>query len=231
MGLLDRFEQRLDRLVNGAFAKAFKAEVQPVEIASAIQREMEDHAAVIARGRTVVPNSFTIDLAPRDHERLSVYSAALRGELAAMVQEYAAEQQYTLISGVAIKLGEDTGLDTGVFRVRSEAAPNVENADFPVVTPKPVVRSGQARLIIDGVSHALTKPVTRVGRGSEADIRIEDPGISRFHAEFLMGQDVTVRDLGSTNGTFLAGSKIHDAPLQDGDVLQLGKTTITFRRG
>ena len=86
-------------------------------------------------------------------------------------------------------------------------------------------------MIIDGVSHPLTKPVTRVGRGSEADIRIDDPGVSRFHAEFLMGQDVTVRDLGSTNGTFLAGEKVFDTPLQDGDELRLGTTSITFRRG
>ena len=40
MGLLERFEDSLDRLVNGAFARAFKAEVQPVEIASALQREI-----------------------------------------------------------------------------------------------------------------------------------------------------------------------------------------------
>lgn len=231
MGLLDRFEQRLDRLVNGAFAKAFKAEVQPVEIASALQREMDDHAAVIARGRTVVPNSFGIDLATHDFERLAVYSAALRGELAELVREYAEEQHYALVSGITIRLDQDPDLDTGVFRVRSEALPDVVEADLPVAAPKAVSRPGQARLIIDGVSHPLTKPVTRVGRGSETDIRIDDPGVSRFHAEFLMGQDVTVRDLGSTNGIYLDGTKIHDAPLQDGDVLQMGSSSITFRRG
>ena len=231
MGLLGRFEQRLDRLVNGAFAKAFKAEVQPVEIASALQREMDDHAAVIARGRTVVPNAFSIDLASHDYERLAVYSAALKAELAALVREYAAEQQYTMVSGIIIRLDEDADLDTGVFRVRSEALPDVDEADLPVPAPRPAGRPGQARLIIDGVSHPLTKPVTRVGRGSEADIRIDDPGVSRFHAEFLMGQDVTVRDLGSTNGTFLAGEKVFDTPLQDGDELRLGTTSITFRRG
>ena len=61
VGLLDRFEQRLDRMVNGAFARAFKAEVQPVEIAAALQREMTDHAAVVSRGLTVVPNVYSVD--------------------------------------------------------------------------------------------------------------------------------------------------------------------------
>jgi hypothetical protein len=86
MSLLDRFEQRLDRLVNGAFAKAFPSEVQPVEIAAALEREISDRAAVVSRERTVVPNAFTVDLAPVDHERLSGYAAVLSGELADLVR-------------------------------------------------------------------------------------------------------------------------------------------------
>ena len=92
MGLLDRFEQRLDRLVNGAFAKAFKAQVQPVEIASALQREMDDRAAVVSRGRTVVPNVFTVDLSEADSERLMTYDEPLRGELVDVLREYAEER-------------------------------------------------------------------------------------------------------------------------------------------
>ena len=97
MGLLDRFEDRLDRIVNGAFAKAFKSEVQPVELAAALQKEMDDRAAIVSRGRTVTPNIFTIDLSPHDDERLSVYRDALQGELGTVVTEYAAEQGYSLL--------------------------------------------------------------------------------------------------------------------------------------
>ncbi|MEO9221346.1 MAG: DUF3662 domain-containing protein [Mycobacteriaceae bacterium] len=91
MGLLDRFEQRLDRLVNGAFAKAFKAEVQPVELAAALQREMDDRAAVVSRGRTLAPNAFDVDLSAHDYDRLSVYAQTLAGELADLASEYATE--------------------------------------------------------------------------------------------------------------------------------------------
>jgi hypothetical protein len=78
VGLLERFEDSLDRLVNGAFARAFKAEVQPVEIASALQREIDDRAAVVDRDRTVIPNVFTIELSDHDYKRLSVFKDALQ---------------------------------------------------------------------------------------------------------------------------------------------------------
>ena len=107
MGLLDRFEQRLDRMVNGAFARAFKAEVQPVEIAAALQREMDDRAAVVSRGRTVVPNVFAVDLSPHDHDRLAVYAETLTEELAGMVREYAEEQRYTFLGGTSVELTRD----------------------------------------------------------------------------------------------------------------------------
>jgi hypothetical protein len=230
VGLLDRFEQRLDRLVNGAFAKAFKAEVQPVELAAALQREMDDRAAVVSRDRTVAPNSFDVELAAHDFDRLSVYGEAIAAELAGMVSEYAGEQRYALPGAVRVNLGRDESLDTGIFRVRSEATPDVVErpADQPLI-PTPEV--GQPRLVVVGTAHALTRAVTRIGRGSEADLRIEDAGISRQHAEVLLGREVVLRDAGSTNGTYVNGIQIGEATLRDGDVIRLGGTSITFRAG
>ena len=66
MGVLDRFERRVESVVNGVFAKAFKSEVQPVELASALRREVDTTSAVVGPGRTLVPNAFTIDLGPTD---------------------------------------------------------------------------------------------------------------------------------------------------------------------
>jgi hypothetical protein len=110
VGLLDRFEERLDRVVNGAFARAFKSEVQPVEIAAALQREVNDRAAVISRDRTVVPNAFTTELSAHDYARLAVYREALQEELAGLVTEYAAEQSYTLFGPVEVVLEQDDEL-------------------------------------------------------------------------------------------------------------------------
>ena len=97
VGVLDRFERRLDRMVNGAFARAFKAEVQPVEIASALQRECDDKAAIVAtrphdRSQQLLASSS----APSDYERLAVYRDALSQELADVVREHAGEQGYAL---------------------------------------------------------------------------------------------------------------------------------------
>ena len=94
MGLFDRVEQRLERAVNGAFARAFKSEVQPVEIASAIRRAMDDRAAVLGHGRTIVPNLFTVELSESDYDRLSAYDEELEKELVAAAQEHAESQRY-----------------------------------------------------------------------------------------------------------------------------------------
>jgi hypothetical protein len=121
VGVLQRFERRIEDMVNRPFARAFKAEVQPVEIASALQRECDDRAAIVARGRTMVPNSFTVALGPHDHERLSVYAEALGQELAAMVREHAEEQRYVFVGPVTVSFELDEELPTGRFQVRSVA--------------------------------------------------------------------------------------------------------------
>src|SRR4029079_2679377 len=102
MGVLRRCERRIEEMVNRPFARAFKAEVQPVEIASALQRECDDRAAIVARGRTMVPNAFTVARAESDRERRSVYAEALGSELAAMVREHAEEQGYAFIGPVTV---------------------------------------------------------------------------------------------------------------------------------
>lgn len=221
MGLLDRFEERLDRVVNGAFARAFKSEVQPVEIAAAIQREVDDRAAVISRDRTVVPNAFTTELSAHDYERLAVYLEALQEELAGLVTEYATEQSYTLFGPVEVLLAQDDELPTGIFRVRSEA----HSAINAVGQPRP----GQPHLESAGRAYALVRAVNRLGRGPDSDIRVEDPGVSRAHCEILLGTPAVLRDLGSTNGTLVDGQRVSQIALVDGSTVQVGSTTFVYR--
>ena len=232
MGLLERFEQRLDRMVNGAFARAFKAEVQPVEIAAALQREMDDRAAVVSRGRTVVPNVFVIDLSAHDYDRLSVFADTLTVELAGMVGEYAEEQRYTFVGGTLVSLTRDDSLDTGLFRVHSEAKAEVASTPQGSRSPSAAPEgTGHPRLVADDVAHPLTRAVTRLGRGTDVDIRVDDPGVSRHHAEILLGREVLLRDLNSTNGTYVDGVQVGEVVLRDGAVVQLGGTRLTFRAG
>jgi len=223
VGLLDSFEKKLDRLVNGAFAKAFKSEVQPVEIAAGLQRELDDRATVVSRARTVVPNIFVVELSPHDYARLSDFEVTVNEELAVLVREYAQQQRYSFVGAAEVTLAGNPELGTGVFRIRSEVRPGPDSA--PVRSGDV---SGQPHLEADGLRYGL-QAVTRLGRGTDVDIRIDDPGVSRHHAEIVLGTDVTIRDLGSTNGTLVDGRMISSVVLRDGARIQLGTTTLTYR--
>jgi hypothetical protein len=195
-----------------------------VEIAAALQKEMDDRAAVVSRGRTVVPNVFSTDLSPTDDERLSVYRDPLEAELAQLATEYAKQQGYTLLGPVIVSLDRDEELETGIFRIHSVARSAAAAGSPP---PNP----GQPSLSIGDAHFALVRPVTRVGRGNEADIRIEDPGVSRVHCEVVLGTPTIVRDLNSTNGLSVDGSRVTQAALVDGSTVTLGQTTMVYRSG
>ena len=231
MGVLQRFEQRIEEMVNRPFARAFKAEVQPVEIASALQRELDDRAAIVARGRTMVPNSFTVALGEHDHERLDVYRDALRDELGSMVRDHAEEQRYAFIGPVTIDFVRDDDLPTGRFQVRSAAVAGATGRSTSTGSA-PQQGAGLPWVEVGSTTYALARPVTRIGRGADSDLRIDDPGISRDHAELRRsGGDVTVVDTGSTNGVVIDGERVTSARLRDGTRVVLGSTTLLFHEG
>lgn len=244
MGVLQRFERRLEGMVEGAFARAFKSELQPVEVASAVQREMDDRAAIVAQGRTLVPNDFVVEVAGSDHERLDVYAESLGVELANLARDYAKEQGYSFVGPVRMRFEGVPGLATGTFRIRSGVirGSTIEGgevrqpaSDLPrAATQFP----GRPRLIIagsggggDGRTYELQTPMTLLGRGTDCDLRLVDPGVSRHHAELRVedGQVVLV-DLGSTNGTFVNGQPVRRIALSDGTNVTLGRTTLVFRQ-
>ena len=228
MGVLDRFEKGVERVVSTAFAKAFRSEVKPVELASALRREVDDRAAVVGRDRTVVPNEFTIELSPSDHQHVQEWGAEpLADELAANVTEHATQQRYAFVGPVTVTFVEDEELETGRFQVRSAT---VRGAVAPATT---VAASPRHPLVdIDGQRYLLTGPVTVIGRGSEADIIVDDPGISRRHLEIRITPDgVVATDLGSTNGTYVEGHLVPAATLVDGNTVTIGRTRILFWTG
>ncbi len=229
MGLLDNFEQRLDQLVNGTFAKAFRDNVEPVELAARIQKEMDTRAAIVSRGRTVVPNVFTVELAPADLERLDPFADQMRTELAGVAQQYATEQRYTFLGSVDVRFTENPDLTTGMFTIRSQAHPDSSGSRRSVEPVASGEVTGHPRLVVGSTSYPLTRSHTRLGRGQGADIQLEDTGVSRAHAEVVLGLPVVIRDLGSTNGTLVDGRRITEAPLHDGARVQVGSTVLTYR--
>ncbi len=295
MGIFDRVEARLERAVNGAFARAFRSEVQPVEIASAIRRAMDDRVAVMGKGRSFVPNLFTIELSPTDYDRLGGYGDDLEDELVAAAQEHADSQRYSPAGTIRVDLAEADDLETGVFRVRPQTArtsgltgprptidddpyagpsgrrtgapgapratpaapaagppasarvpfdhddagePTQREQTIPPAPPRPrrVNPADRPWLDIDGERYPLMGALTILGRDDFADIILDDPGISRRHSEIRVTNDgprlvTSIRDLDSTNGTFVNGERISGTRLEDGDRVTVGRTNLTFRAG
>ncbi|MGY0017391.1 FhaA domain-containing protein [Streptomyces sp. cg35] len=277
MGVLKKFEQRLEGLVNGTFAKVFKSEVQPVEIAGALQRECDNNATIWNRERTVVPNDFIVELSAPDHERLSPYSGQLGDELSGMVRDYAKQQRYTFMGPIKVHLEKAEDLDTGLYRVRSRtlassssqaqperptsARPNQAPGGYgypqqPAAAPpmpsappgRPAPAQGPAAsaqrpgagpmpgarvrhwIEINGTRHQISRPTLVLGRSTEADVRIDDPGVSRRHCEIRTGTPSTIQDLGSTNGIVVDGQHTTRATLRDGSRIVVGQTTIVYRQ-
>lgn len=233
MGVLQRFENRLEQMVSGAFARAFRSEVQPVEVAAALQREVDNSAQILSRERRLVPNNFHVELSPADHDRLSQYSTTLTQELTDMLREHAEEQSYVFTGPVSISLDRDESLSTGMFHVRSAAVAGVTPSSSQRVT-ETSVRRADVVLEVNGMRHPLEPPGLVIGRGGDADLRINDPGVSRRHAEFRVtrGVDrpsVSVVDLGSTNGLYVNGQRVQQAQLDDGGVVKVGNTSMTVR--
>lgn len=268
MGVLKRFEQRLEGLVNGTFAKVFKSEVQPVEIAGALQRECDNNATIWNRERTVVPNDFIVELSAPDYERLSPYSGQLGDELSGLVRDYAKQQRYTFMGPIKVHLEKADDLDTGLYRVRSRTlasstsqspggqAPSAQagagggygyppaGAPPMPAAPPPGMSAGprsagpgampntQVRrwIEINGTRHQISRPTLVLGRSTDADVRIDDPGVSRRHCEIRTGTPSTIQDLGSTNGIVVDGQHTTRATLRDGSRIVVGSTTIVYRQ-
>lgn len=230
MGVLSRFERRLEGLVEGTFAKVFRGGVEPVEVAKALQREAADKKA-ISSTRTLVPNDYVVELGKTDHAKLSPYEAPLGQELASMVREHAAERRWSFVGPVRVHLELHDDIDTGTFRVRSSV---VEGDPDPVPT---TTTQGQPRLrVLTGAGAGqneipLTRDVLVIGRASTADVRLDDTGVSRQHAEVRReGDDVVVVDLGSTNGTSVNGRGVERARLTPGDRIELGRSVLVYER-
>src|SRR5262245_2713533 len=230
MGVLHRFEQRLEHIVTGAFARAFRSAVQPVEIAAALQREIDNSVQILSRDRLLAPNSFHVELSEADFDRLAPYGDTLSAELATLVREHVTEQRYTLEGPLDISFGRPESLTPGRFRVRSRANAEVT----PIAGQRPAAAPAPVILEVNGQQHPLQPPGVVIGRGTEADLRVNDPGVSRRHVEIrvdVSGGQVTVSaiDLGSTNGTSMDGRRVQQALLHDGSTIVIGNTTMVVR--
>ena len=229
MGVFDNLERKLEGVVNGAFARAFKGDVQPVEITARLQKELDAEARLLSRDRRLVPNDFTIGLSRHDYDRLVPYSRTLNSDIIPQLREYAANAGYVFNGPVTIAYELEASLPVGRFTVESQA---VAAAATPATTT--AIRRAVLVLEVNGIRHPLSPPGFTLGRGTDADVRINDPGISRLHARVSVrgaedAPQVTIEDMGSTNGIVVDGRRVQTATLTAGSRVELGSTRMLVR--
>jgi hypothetical protein len=252
MSVLRNLEAKLGGLVEGAFGRAFKTSVQPVELAHKLAKEMEDNQ-MASVSRVYVPNHYRVFLSPKDREQFASYEPALRKELSDYLLEHARQESFALSTRPQVEFHTDERLDLGEFGIQAQllappeeeqepdapAAPSPSAGDFGhtmVYSPDREVRRldpglerRQALLVGDGRRNVLGGSRVVVGRSREADIVLADPNVSRRHAEFRRDESGWhVVDLGSTNGIKVNGRRVPEAALGPGDQITIGVTDLTF---
>jgi hypothetical protein len=233
VGLLDNVERGIEKMVRSAFSAGGKGQVQPVEIASRLRRELDNRSMTLDQGRTLAPNVFTVRLSDSDYALAEQWGPTLAEELCDVAIKHVNSQKYTLQGPVRVSFVRDRELKGGEFEMDS----SVEKSGAPA--PRPSHPAAPARqpvrltpvLEIEGQRYSLNAPSIILGRSSEADIMIEDAGVSRRHLEIRTVNGITSAvDLGSTNGSFVNGARVEgQEELQDGSVITMGRTRITFR--
>ena len=244
MSVLRNLESKLAELVEGTFSRAFKSEVRPVEIARKLAREMDEHR-VQSLSRTYAPNEYAVWLSPEDREQFSGYEDELRDELSGYLLEHARRERVALLTAPEISFKTDERLRLGEFGIQARLVrPDESPAEAPrqaeeghtmvyssaerIAEPlrEPDPRRGTARLRIGGRAELLGSGGATLGRSRDADIVLEDPNVSRVHAEVRpSGGSWIVRDLGSTNGVKVNGRRLDPSrpqSLRGGDVIELG---------
>jgi hypothetical protein len=251
MSVLRTLESKLAGLVEGTFSRAFKSEVRPVEIARKLAKEMDEHR-VTSLSRTYVPNEYAVWLSPHDREQFADHEEELRRELAGYLLEHARRENVHLLTRPEIEFRTDDRLRLGEFGIQARL---VRPAEAPHAAPEqgeeghtmvyttsarlseplrePDPRRGRATLRADGRTVAVGEEGAVIGRSRDCDLVLEDPNVSRHHAEVRpSGASWIVRDLGSTNGVKVNGRRIA-APqsLKRGDAIELGASRVVFDLG
>ena len=288
MSIFGKFERKVESAVNGVFARAFKGDVQPVEIAARLQKELDAEAKLMSRDKRLVPNEFVVGLSEHDYDKLTPYSKTLIAELAGELKTHARDMGYVFSGPIRIHFDQNTSLPTGRFTVASEAvagmtpaadrqpptrpsprsAPSAQSAASGPSAPvwsapsaqsaasglsaasgqsapsafsarsaesasdsffRPTSSRTELVLEVNGLRHPLSPPGFVIGRGTDADLRINDPGISRLHAEVKVhpaSGAAEIVDLGSTNGITVNGHKVRQATLTEGTRIEIGSTRM-----
>ena len=251
--VLRSIEQKIEALFEGVFGRAFRTNVQPVELARKLAKEMDDHR-VVSVSRVYVPNEYTIYLSAGDRAQFEGYENSLLSELEEYLGEHARRESYALLTPPRVGLETDEDLALGEFGIatrmvqpkRGQHAPDEPEEQVEsgatMIYKHPVPEATEAAspeelglerevavLSWDGQRLRVDKRRVVLGRSRECDIQIEDANVSRRHAELRQeGTAFWIVDLDSTNGLEVNGRKVKRAKLDPGDTFTVGSTEVTF---
>jgi len=212
VGFLDKAEARIEGAIVSMFSKLSKRQLQPIEISQAVKNAMDVAATSTGKDRTLVPHRYLIKLSAQDKENLS--DQLLRA-ISSEVANYAGEQSYQLTGDLELKISADSGVQKGRIQVGSAAVGSL-------VSWKPIISYGSER-------RELSSGTTTFGRDDSADVAIDDRGLSRVHFEIAFNGDIAaIRDLQSTNGTFVDGMRVQEVVLRSGSKISAGRTEFDF---
>ena len=243
----------IEGLVEGVFSRAFSSEVQPVELARKLAKEMDAHKTA-GVARVYVPNEYTVFLSRQDRTKLEGYERSLEQELSGYLLEHARRRGYDLLTRPAVEFKTDERLRLGEFGIQTRLVkPPAHEGEGPSQGEEghtmvysavrerepgrgksPSRRPGDRRhprhRLLDDRRYVLDGPRATIGRSKDADCVLRDPNVSRRHAELRRspGGDWTIADLGSTNGIKVNGRRVGSTRLSPGDQVTLGTTTFLF---
>ncbi len=246
MSVLRSIESRIADLVEGTFSRAFRSEVRPVEIARKLAREMEEHKST-SLNRIYVPHEYWVYLSARDRQRFAGYETSLTDELAGYLLEHVRREGLTMMARPEIVFETDNRLGLGEFGIQAGTVRPQQEEPADGASGRTMVystagrlaqpleerarsREQKALLLLDGRRLVVGPTGVTLGRSRECDIVLQDPNVSRKHAEVRpRGGSWVVADLGSTNGSRLNGREIRGSEvIKPGDQIEVGSTHLTF---
>ena len=217
--VLKRIEQKLEKLVEGTFTRAFPSSVKPIELGKRVRRVLEDKKTIGVQGQIIIPNRYVISLSFKDLENIESIQESIQREISSSIRDHANDENYHFQGTLTVEILSNSSLKTGSIEVDGLFEEN--KGGFP---PGSLIDENGERLII-------TEQKLSIGRDTESTMQVVDVEVSRNHAEIrLLNTSFVLIDLQSTNGTFVNGQRVQEHTLQNFDQIKIGSTILLFQK-
>jgi hypothetical protein len=249
MSALSRFEGFMESMVEGSAKRLFRSPITPAEITRRLERAMESQQTITV-DRVIVPSFYRAFLHPEDFRAFEAFQDDLEREMANYLRELAKERGFSLLQHPIVDVAPDPAVGRRSIQVVAEMTgvhpgnapgeqPSVESTQVigqrgASVAQRPAGPSAELVMqTVDGTHNfPLDSNLVTIGRGLNNDVVLEDPRISRQHAQVrFKSRRFLIADQGSTNGTYVNGTPVTtEQVLRNGDIVSLGGLEMVFQQ-